>query len=274
MFPRAALILQRLIPAARPATAQRQHRAMFAVDIAGFSSREPHLQMYLRRVLYRIVPDACDLVGLPWDGCYHEDRGDGILVIAQTGADFDLLLNPLATRIGTALREHNRAASGPARLHLRMSVHAGYVQCDDHGVGGADVIHLFRLLDAPALKTQLADHDDDLALIVSHYLYEVAKGYRSIDPAGYRPITVDLKETHTRAWIRLPARIARGSAPDLRQIVAPAGHPPFALLIPVSMVHPGPGGVHADPGGTQEPDPPARRPSAARSSPGSSAIPL
>jgi hypothetical protein len=137
-----------------------------------------------------------------------------------------------------------------------MSVHAGYVQCDDHGVGGADVIHLFRLLDAPALKTQLADHDDDLALIVSHYLYEVAKGYRSIDPAGYRPITVDLKETHTRAWIRLPARIARGSAPDLRQIVAPAGHPPFALLIPVSMVHPGPGGVHADPGGTQEPDPP------------------
>ncbi|MGI8331230.1 hypothetical protein ACRYCC_14795 [Actinomadura scrupuli] len=254
MFPRAALILQRLIPAARPVIARRQHRAMFAVDIAGFSSREPQVQMYLRQVLYRIVQDACDLVGLPWDDCHHEDRGDGILVIAQPGADFDLLLNPLATRIGADLRAHNRTAGGHARLRLRMSVHAGYVQCDDHGVAGADVIHLFRLLDAPALKNQLADHDDDLALIVSHYLYEVATGYGSIDPAGYRPISVDLKETHARAWIRLPAPVS-GPAPDLRQIVAPPGHPPFALLIPVNLVQPGPGGVHAGPGGKQEPDP-------------------
>lgn len=82
-----------------------------------------------------------------------------------------------------------------------MSVHAGYVQADDHGVTGSDVILLFRLLEAPATRTKLARQPGHLMVIVSDYLFQVVAGYGLIEPSDYQPITEELKETSAKAWI-------------------------------------------------------------------------
>jgi hypothetical protein len=200
-----APLIRSILARLRPANRQRCHRAMFAVDIAAFGNRPAHLQILLRKVLYDIVPDACDAAGLPWKDCHHEDRGDGMFVIARSDADIDILLNPLAAQISHALRQHNNTANDTARIQVRMAIHAGYIQRDAHGITGPDLNHLFRLLEAPALKTTLTAHSCGLALIVSGYLFDIATTYDLINPDEYEPTTVNLKETNATAWTRIPS---------------------------------------------------------------------
>lgn len=188
-----------------------RHCAMFAVDIAAFSQCAHDLQFHLRAALYRIIQDACEAGGVPWDGCRHEDRGDGILLIAPAEVGVRRLLDALVAEIRTRLRTYNKLASVAAQLRLRMAVHAGYVDFDEHGASGAAVIHLFRMLEAPALKTEFAAQGGDFVLIVSEYLFTevVQHGPGLIEPTAFRPIPVEVKETRDRGWIWLPAPAAQ-----------------------------------------------------------------
>jgi class 3 adenylate cyclase len=186
------------------------HCAMFAVDIVSFTRRDPDLQVYLRDALYQIVQNSCDAADVCWDDCHHEDRGDGILVIARTDVSIAVLLDSLVAQIRTKLRKHNKTANAQAQIRLRMAIHAGYVHLDAHGASGRAVNHLFRLLEAPVLKVAFADHLGDFALIVSDHLYEevVRYGPGLIDPRSFQRIPVEVKETSGRGWIWLspPAR--------------------------------------------------------------------
>ncbi len=94
--------------------------------------------------------------GISWRQTYHEDRGDGVLVVVGPHVPASLLLDPLVLLLRARLRHHNKMSSDPAKIRLRMAVHAGPVMFDDSGVVGHAVIHLFRLLEAPALKNALA----------------------------------------------------------------------------------------------------------------------
>jgi hypothetical protein len=85
-----------------------------------------------------------------------------------------------------------------------MALHAGYLHHDAHGVTGSAVNELFRLLQAPALKARLADDDNDFALIISDHLHHAACGYRLLNPGLFEPVTVEVKETRTQAWMWLP----------------------------------------------------------------------
>jgi hypothetical protein len=188
-------------PALRRSPDQRRcHRAMFAVDIAGFGGRPAHLHVALRKTMYSVIQGAVGDIGLSWRRCEYTDCGDGAVIILD--ADLEVLLNPLVTHIATALRAHNRSAGGDSRIQLRMAVHAGYVQLDEHGFTGPDVNHLFRLLEAPELKANLVSRHDDLALIVSEYVYNHATGYNMIEPGEYRQVGVIVKETVAKAWLR------------------------------------------------------------------------
>jgi hypothetical protein len=129
---------------------------MFAVDIAAFGDRDPDIQLYLRGALYRIVQDSCAAAGISWIACHHEDRGDGILVVAP-GTGETVLLDSLIAHLRTGIRTHNKAARPAANIRLRMAVNAGYVIRDAHGVSGKAVIQLFRMINAPTLKTMFAD---------------------------------------------------------------------------------------------------------------------
>ncbi len=181
---------------------------MLAVDIQAFNDhrRGDDAQQFLRNAMYSLLTRAFRHAGLEWDGCHHEDRGDGVLVVAPPGTPTTVLIDPLVDHLRAGLRAHNKFSSDLARISLRMSVHAGHVYFDENGVSGYAVTHLFRLLDATELKHVLAESGCDFALVSSETLYEevLSHGPGLIDPALYAAIDVECKETSTRGWLYLP----------------------------------------------------------------------
>jgi class 3 adenylate cyclase len=191
-----------------PGPHRAQHCLLFAVDVAGFTDvkRDDEVQLAVRAALYGLLIESFDDAHLPWDQCLHEDRGDGILVIIPAKMPSAAIVDPLLGHIRAGLRRHNRLASDAAVISLRVAVHIGEVHSDAHGLAGVAVNHLFRLLDAPVLKHTLAAAQTDVALIVSDYFYDsvLRHGPGMIDPAAYRPVTVEVKRTQARGWIHLP----------------------------------------------------------------------
>jgi hypothetical protein len=185
-----------------------QHCLLFAVDVAGFTDvkRDDEVQLAVRAALYGLLIESFNDAHLPWDQCLHEDRGDGILVIIPAKMPSATVVDPLLGHIRAGLRRYNRLASDAAAISLRVAVHIGEVHSDAHGLAGIAVNHLFRLLDAPVLKRMLATARADVALIVSDYFYDsvLRHGPGMIDPAAYRPVTVEVKQTQARGWVHLP----------------------------------------------------------------------
>jgi hypothetical protein len=179
---------------------------MVTIDIAAFSGRDPDVQVHVRDALYRMTEAACVTSGVPWDRCHVEDRGDGLLLIAPPDVSVKTLLDPLIAQLLSRLRVYEKTASAAAALRLRVAVHAGYVRYDAHGATGPHVIHLFRLVDAPSVKTELTRHGGGCVLVVSDYLYQelIVPGPGLIDPAAFAPVVIENKETHGLAWIWLP----------------------------------------------------------------------
>ncbi len=181
------------------------HRSMFAVNIVAFGRIDSALHRQLRSALYRIVQAGCRFADLDWAACRHEDRGDGLLVVVPAGVGAEVLLGPLAIGMRNELRQHNAIANQAAQLRLRLAVDAGYVQADEHGLGGRTIIHLFRLLDADAFKSTISSYQAEMAMVTSNYLWEelVRHAPGVLDPAAFMPIIVDVKETTGLAWVRL-----------------------------------------------------------------------
>lgn len=209
------------------------HHAMFAADITAFGCRNPRLGLYARSALYDIIRQACDAAGICWDRCYHEDRGDGLVALASPGDSIEKLADPFVMNVRNGLHEHNKILAGDTQIRLRMAIHAGYVYADAHGISGPDLIHLFRLLDAPGLKRRFAQHPGDFALIASDHLYREIISYSpgQLRPGDFQPTSADIKETHSQAWIWLPAD------PAAAQHDRPAAH--------LSQVRPQRGAAHS-----------------------------
>lgn len=183
------------------------HRAMMAVDIASFSqpSQTDSIRHHLRNALYEILRDAFDASGVPWDSCNYEDRGDGVLIITPPDVAARLM-DPLLLQLTAKVRRHNKVSSRPAQLRLRIAVHAGDVRFDEFGVVGSAVIRTARLLDSSVFKAALASSEFDIGLIVSDSFYDnvVRPGLGMLDPDGFQPIRVQVKETDTRGWVHIP----------------------------------------------------------------------
>jgi WD40 repeat protein len=111
----------------------------------------------------------------------------------------------LAGKLVAELIAHNQVHDGPARIRLRLAVHAGEVHFDEHGVAGAAINFAFRLLDAEPLKRALAGSTGVLAVIASSWFYEeVIRHHEASRPATYRRVRISVKETQDYAWICLP----------------------------------------------------------------------
>src|SRR6266542_5350375 len=125
--------------------------------------------------------------------------------------------------------------SNPVRARLRAALHhlldhsLTHASIDpwrreltDHGHSGEDLNTAFRLLDSQPLHACLADAAGDLAVIVYDAIYQaiVKHGYRGIDPADYRPVTVAAKETNTTAWVHAPRVPARAPRPRAARAAA------------------------------------------------------
>ncbi len=191
------------IPAGPP-----QYCPMLAVDIQAFNGhgRGDDAQRFLRAALYALLARAFDRSGLQWSACHHEDRGDGVLMIAPSGVPTTALIDPLADHLRASLRAYNKFCNDLAKISLRASVHAGQVYFDDNGVCGRAVTLLFRMLDAKEFKRALSKSGSDFALVSSEAVYQevISPAPGLIDPGMYAPIDLRCKETRTRAWLYLP----------------------------------------------------------------------
>jgi tetratricopeptide (TPR) repeat protein len=183
------------------------HRTVIVVDVEGFGSRHrtnSH-QLAVRDGLYRGVREAFDEAGISWAECYHEDRGDGIFILAPADVPKGLFVEALPHALVAALRAYNDTHEVEEQIRLRVALHAGEVAYDEHGVTAASINLTFRLLDAPPFKVALAESPGVLALITSDWFFdEVVRHSPDVDPATYRPSTVVVKETTTVGWICLP----------------------------------------------------------------------
>ena len=127
---------------------------LFAVNIAGFTSpgRDDEIRLYLHKELYEVLEKAFDGSGIPWAGCFHEDRGDGALIVVPPGMACKGIIDPLPERLRGLIRRHNHVSCPAAGIQLRAAAHIGPVEHDGHGFVGSDVNLLFRMLEARPLK--------------------------------------------------------------------------------------------------------------------------
>lgn len=179
---------------------------LLAFDIQGSGRCRDHVvSARMREGLYEIARSAIDEAGIEWDACHVEDRGDGIFAVTPGTAVKDLV-DPLAGRIRARLDTYNRPTAKAARLRLRVAAHAGYVTFARHGdvrsVEGPPATHVFRIMDADAVR-RLADVGGDLTLVVSdHYFSEVVRWKAGLPGReDFHPVWIKNKETQARVWV-------------------------------------------------------------------------
>jgi tetratricopeptide (TPR) repeat protein len=183
------------------------HRTVLVVDVAGFGDRRRtnEHQVTVRAGLYVALRHALDGIGIAWADCYHEDRGDGVLVLVPSEAPKAVLVESFPQRLVEALHDYNNGRAPEEQIRLRVALHAGEVRYDDHGVTAVSINLAFRLLDASQLKSTLAGSLGVLAVIVSSWFFdEVVRHSGASLPDTYRQVRVKNKETNTNAWICLP----------------------------------------------------------------------
>ena len=182
-------------------------------DVAGFGdpSRDDEDRRVVRETTYRVLLAALEASNVPLSQSYREDRGDGALVIFSPAVPTSSLIDPLAGHLGAALHRHNRRASEAVRIQLRVALHVGPVTPDAEGLNGQAIIQAARLLEAPALKTALAERGADLGFIVSPFVYDafVAHLQGPVDRASFERVTVQVKETTTEGWMYLTGATPR-----------------------------------------------------------------
>ncbi|WUI02901.1 hypothetical protein OHR68_14190 [Spirillospora sp. NBC_00431] len=186
---------------ARPAG----QRAILACDIVAFGARRALVQRYLREQLYTRTRAALDSTGIPFDECYHEDRGDGLFLVPPPGFPVEGLVTGTVERLGEEIRRQHDVARPGARLRLRVALDFGQIQPDEYGVLGDAVIRAFRLLDAPLFKRRVQESRARLSVILSDRLHAdvVRPDLGGSDPSDYERLRIKSKETRTWGWVRL-----------------------------------------------------------------------
>ena len=181
---------------------------LLGVDIADFTrpDRDGDIQLFLRRSLYDNLQGALESGGVAWEKCYHEDRGDGVLVVLPEDVSLPAIIDPLAERLRDLIQRHNRVVRDAAGMQLRVAAHAGPVSYDGYGIVSTDVNFLFRLLEARALKRLLASSGAELALIVSETIHRdlVTRFPDAAERNAFRSVRFQVRYTRAKAWICLP----------------------------------------------------------------------
>jgi hypothetical protein len=219
----------RVAPLRAPVTWSGLTCSVLFCDVAGFGdpSRDDEDRRVVRQVTYGVLLSALEASGVPEAEHYREDRGDGALVLVSPAVPTDLLVDPLADRLATALRLHNHRAGAAVRVQLRVALDVGPVTADAEGVSGHAIIRAARLLEAPVLKDALARTGADLGFIVSRFVHEsfVQHLRGPVDPAAFERVEVTVKETRTEAWMYLAGGTRAPAAPA---VPPPPAEPPSA----------------------------------------------
>jgi hypothetical protein len=195
-------------PGAGPSDPAGQNCTVIRTDVAGFSSpnRCAADRELIRAALREITRQA---LGPLWPACWHEDRGDGHLIVAPASIPTADVLERLTMALPPRLRAHNRIHSEAAQITLRVAVKVGPVEKDQSGVSGDAIIDVSRMVDAPAFKHAMAGQGAHFGIIVSPFVHRAHIAARG-DIAGYAKVRVRVKETRTSAWMQLTGSLQLG----------------------------------------------------------------
>ena len=182
------------------------HRTIVAVDVEGFGDqrRSNRNQLAVRDGLYRAMCEAFRDAGIPWVDRDREDRGDGMFILVGSEVPKSLFVESLPSSLVSALRRHNDAHRDLERIRLRLALHAGEVNYDEHGATAASINLTFRLLESGPVKAALASSAGVLAVITSSWFFEEVVRHSGANAAAYHPVSVAVKETATTGWVYLP----------------------------------------------------------------------
>jgi len=183
------------------------HRTVLVVDIEEYGQvwrTTPH-RLVMRKGLHRALRRAFDDIGVALADCRVEDCGDGAFILIPAQVPKALLVESLPFALADGLRQHNNNHSVEEHLRLRMALHAGEVAFDDRGVTSPAINRTFRLLEARSVKNELRASSGVLVVVTSEWFFdEVVRHSCNVDPATFRPVLVDVKETNTTGWIFRP----------------------------------------------------------------------
>jgi hypothetical protein len=183
------------------------NQTIVVADIAGFGS-EPRTTLNFKALqdgMYKSLKHGFAQAGISWDDCYCQKTGDGALILAPAEVAKGAFAGVFLTTLADALRAYNETHPVTEQIKLRLVLHAGEITHGDHGPIGPAIIHAHRLLAAQPLKDVLASSPGPLAVIVSNwFLEEVVRQRSEYESKAYRKVVVEVKETTTLGWIRVP----------------------------------------------------------------------
>ncbi|MFI5530092.1 hypothetical protein ACIA8O_16260 [Kitasatospora sp. NPDC051853] len=183
------------------------YRAVLAVDIERSAGRGDPALLTIRSALRTMLRESVERSRIDWTACRIDDLGDGLRVTAPPGVRKAALIHPLFDELAARLRAHNQLAGPFTTIRVRMALHAGDVRLGPAGeVAGRPLEVLARLLDAPAVRAELADAPPRTVavLALSEHFHEetVQAGRPGIVPEDYRRVAVHNKEFTSSAWLR------------------------------------------------------------------------
>ncbi len=184
----------------------------------------------VRRGFYGILRSVFDESGVPWADCYHEDRGDGVVIVVPPTIAVARVVDPLVAKLADHLRQYNRHASEVVRIQMRAALHVGPVGRDGEGLSGQAVILAARILDAQVIKDKLRNAGADLVFAASTYVYDhVIRHVAQVDAASYERVECQVKESAITAWIDLAGSNSSGRAApgDPAALAAASARPPW-----------------------------------------------
>ncbi|MEU8962181.1 hypothetical protein AB0C89_10795 [Streptomyces sp. NPDC048491] len=218
--------------------AEPSNKTILLMDMEGSGRRRDSEQAVIHRMLYRVLHDTLSAAAIEPTEYRSEDRGDGVFVLIDPAVPKPALIRALLTATPEQLISTNRLAAEGARIRLRIVVHTGEVALDEFGAVGADLVHAFRLLDAPALRKELATTPEPIVLCVSDAVYRgvVHHAHPGVRPEHFHPLTVDSKEGHTlTGWYHDTSRRFTGTArPEHPAAEATSSSVPLPATAPAS----------------------------------------
>ncbi|MFE0182745.1 hypothetical protein [Streptomyces olivaceus] len=179
--------------------AEPSNKTILLMDMEGSGRRRDSEQSVIHRMLYTVLHETLSAAAIEPTEYRSEDRGDGVFVLIHPAVPKPALLRALLTATPEQLVSTNRLAAEDARIRLRIVVHTGEVALDEFGAVGADLVHAFRLLDAPGLRKELATTSEPSVLCVSDAVYQgvVRHAHPGVRPEHFHPLTIDSKEGAT-----------------------------------------------------------------------------
>jgi hypothetical protein len=172
-------------------------------DVVGFggSHRNDRDRRVVRRGALEIMRTS---LGVHWDECIPEDRGDGHLIVVPPTVPTARIIERLHRELPAELRLHNHTYGVAARIQLRVAVNVGPVTGDAFGMEGDTINRTARLVEALAFKKAMASTGASLGIIASAFVYETAIRDEELASVGeYKTVRVKVKEHNGIAWLRL-----------------------------------------------------------------------